>query len=164
MAGIVKVPYGTTAGSLYAAAVGTIPRAVQLTGTVTTTAPTQPLIVGTATTFDTPGLNRLRANDTLVVDDGGTLRFYEVERVLSDLQLVSKTTPAVFAGRTMYFSRPLYREVVIENTGGANGTVNGEVIEPNQIITFNRDHKLGPYEVPVIRYDATGTTFAITTN
>ncbi len=160
---IAIIPYGVT-GVEYDSPIGTIPKAVALTGTVAV-ATTSPLLTGTTTVFDTTGGNRLRPGDTIYFIVTATLTFFTVMRIIDNTHLVLDRAPAAnVVGATAYFTRPKYRSVSIKNIGAGNALVNGAKVEPQDIVLFSQKLGQNPLIVPVIQYDVSAGELAITAN
>lgn len=150
------IPYGVTGSNFDT--VGTVPKGVSITGTISATTTT---VTGVGTAFTT----ELKKGMTIYFTVGAANEYFTIVRINSATQLVLSAAPsAPVAGVAAKISKPIHRSVVIKNTGAANGTVFGRTLKPGDEADMNRDHKFGPTTQKVINYDATGTTFQITCN
>ena len=137
--------------------IGCIPKPATGTGTVAVTNNTT-VVIGTGTLF----LTQLNIGDWLYFPT--TKQFGQVLDIASNTRLIldRNITPAVVAGELVKAMVPRFKRVKFANTGGAAATINGisyAAATGDEFPGVVYGEQSGV--VPVILYNATGTTLTI---
>ena len=149
----------TGAGTFSPNANDCIPKRTACTGTISAAAGSF-VVIGVGTLFTTelaPGM---------FIYSITTQQLLKIAAINTNTILYLEGTAAVMAGETFGKTQPAFRHVEIQNTGAANGLVNGAVIEPAQIIPLVPNLVSGEKgALDPITYSTVGaaTTLAITT-
>jgi hypothetical protein len=133
---------------------GTIPAAVQISGTITSSGNR---VVGTSTKFTT----ELFKGDYIYNTTAATTSAVrKVLHILDDTHLILESGfPSDVSGINTYRTRGKYAGVSIQNSGAAAGKINEGDITIGASININASDG---FSVDPISYDATGTTLIIT--